>query len=69
MTLFKMLTKIFVKDGTSQFQKFPQILHTPLYGIITLRVGHQKFCTRWVPKILTGAHKTQRMTSALTFLK
>jgi hypothetical protein len=26
------------------------------------------FSERWVPKILTGAHKTQKMASALTFL-
>jgi hypothetical protein len=27
---------------------------------------HSQFCARRVPKILTGAHKTQRMASALT---
>jgi hypothetical protein len=72
MTLFKVLTKKFVKDGTSQFQNFcvnPQISCTVLYDIITLKMGYHNFCARWVPKMLTDAHKTQRMTSALTFLE
>jgi hypothetical protein len=48
--------------------EFRQISHTVLYNIITVRLGyHHKFCARWVPKILTGAHKMQRMASALTF--
>jgi hypothetical protein len=48
MNLFKVLTKKFVKDGASQFQKF---------------------CARWVPKMLMSAHKMQKMASALTFLE
>jgi hypothetical protein len=47
--------------------EFPQISRTVLYEIITVRLGYHKFCARWVPKILTAAHKTQRMASALTF--
>jgi hypothetical protein len=31
------------------------------------RLGCHKFCARWVLKMLMGAHKTQRMASALTF--
>jgi oligoribonuclease (3'-5' exoribonuclease) len=46
--------------------EFPQISRTVLYEMITVRLGYSKFCARWVPKILTGAHKTQRMVSALT---
>jgi hypothetical protein len=30
-------------------------------------LGYQKFWTRWIPKMLTGAHETKRMASALTF--
>jgi hypothetical protein len=30
-------------------------------------LGYHMFCARWIPKLLTGAHKPQRMTSALTF--
>jgi hypothetical protein len=41
--------------------EFPQISHTVLYGIIRVRPGYHKFCARWVPKMLTGAHKTQGM--------
>jgi hypothetical protein len=49
--------------------EFPQISCILLYEIITVRLGHHKFCTRWVLKILMGAHKMQRMASALTFLE
>jgi hypothetical protein len=36
---------------------------------ITVRLDyHQKFCARWVPKMLGGAHKTQRMASAFVGL-
>jgi hypothetical protein len=49
--------------------KFLQISLAVLYEIITIRVCCHKFCTRWVPKMLVGAHKTQRMVSALTFLE
>ena len=31
-------------------------------------LGYRKICARWVPKMLTDDHKTQRMASALTFL-
>jgi hypothetical protein len=47
----------------------PQISRAVLNEIITVRLGCQKFCSRWIPKILTGAHKTQRMASALTYLE
>jgi hypothetical protein len=49
--------------------EFPQISHTLLYEIITVRLGYHKICARWAPKMLTGAHKTQRMASALTLLE
>jgi hypothetical protein len=49
--------------------EFPQISSTVLYVIITVRLDYYKFCARWIPKILTGAHKTQRISSALTLLK
>jgi hypothetical protein len=44
--------------------EFPQISHTFLYEIITVRLGYRKFCARWVLKMLTCAHKTQRMALA-----
>jgi hypothetical protein len=49
--------------------EFLQISHTDLYEFITVRLGYHKLCTRWVPKMLKGAQKAQRMTSALTFLE
>jgi hypothetical protein len=48
-------------------REFPQISPTLLYEFIIVRLGYHKFCARWVRKILTGAHKTQRIASALTF--
>lgn len=48
--------------------EFPQISRTVLYEVVTDRLGYRKFCARWVPKILSETHKTQRMTSALDFL-
>jgi hypothetical protein len=47
--------------------EIPQILRTVLYDIITVRLGYHKFCASWVLKMLMGAHKTQRVASALTF--
>jgi hypothetical protein len=44
--------------------EFPQISRTLLYEIIAVRLGYHKFSATWVPKMLTGAHKTQRMASA-----
>jgi hypothetical protein len=46
-----------------------QILGTVLNEIITVRLGCHKFCTRRVPEILTGVHKTQTIMSALSFLE
>jgi hypothetical protein len=46
--------------------EFPQISRT-LYETVTVRLGDHKFCATLVPKMFTGTHKTQRMTSALTF--
>jgi hypothetical protein len=49
--------------------EFPQISFTPFYEIITVRLGCHKFCRRCVPKMLTYAHKMQRMVLALVFLE
>jgi oligoribonuclease (3'-5' exoribonuclease) len=47
--------------------EFPQISHTVPYKIITVRLGCDKFCARWIPKMLMGAHKTQRMGLGFDF--
>ena len=47
--------------------EFLQISFIVLYKIITVRLSYDKFCARWVPKMLTCMHKTQRITSALIF--
>jgi hypothetical protein len=49
--------------------EFPHISRTVIYEIITVRIGSHMFCARWVPKMLSGEHKTQRVASALTFLE
>jgi hypothetical protein len=46
--------------------EFSQISSTVLYEIITVRVGYHKFCAKWLPNMLTGVHKTQRIALALT---
>jgi hypothetical protein len=48
--------------------EFPQISCTALYKDITVRPGYHKLCRSWVPKMLIGVHKMQRMASALTLL-
>jgi hypothetical protein len=72
MFLLKVLTKSLWKTALYNFRilcEFPQISHTLLYEIITVRLDYHKFCTRWVPKMLTDAHKSQRVALALTFLQ
>jgi hypothetical protein len=49
--------------------EFPQIACTVLCDVFAVRLGYHKFCTRWVPKMLMGVHKLQRMALALTFLE
>jgi hypothetical protein len=56
MILFKVLMKKKQKHGASQLQNFSVNFHK----------FHALFSTRWVSKLLTGTHKMQRMTSALT---
>lgn len=41
--------------------QFPHISGTFRYDIIILRLSYHTFCARWVSKILTGEHKTQRI--------
>jgi hypothetical protein len=47
--------------------EFPQMSPTFLCEIFTLRLGYHKFYARRVPKMSSGAHKTQKMASAFTF--
>jgi hypothetical protein len=49
--------------------EFSQVSHTLLCEIMTRLGYHYKFCGRWVPKMLMGVHKTQRIDLALTFLE
>jgi hypothetical protein len=36
---------------------------------MTVRAGYQNFFARWLLKMLTGMHKTQRMASVLKCLE
>ncbi|KAL4126648.1 hypothetical protein QTP88_010857 [Uroleucon formosanum] len=47
---------------------FPQISRTLLFEIFSQKLGYDKFCARWVPKLFTDHHKGQRLEAALTFL-
>jgi hypothetical protein len=59
-----------VKEGDSYFQKCRVNFHKfrPAFPIRLLEIGLvNKFCARWILKMLTGAQIMQRM--AFTFLK
>jgi hypothetical protein len=56
------------KKALHNFRTFLWI-STNLYEIITIRLGYHKFWARWVPKMLAGAYKMQRMASSLTFFR
>ena len=47
---------------------FPEVSKTIIHEAVTEKLGHRKFCARWVPKMLTDDHETKRMDSALKFL-
>jgi hypothetical protein len=49
--------------------EFQQISCIVLYKIITVKLGYHKFFARWAPEMLTGVHKMQRISSALTFFR
>lgn len=49
-------------------KQFPEISRSLLYEIVTDHLNYRKICSRWVPKMLTDQHKTNRMGSALSFL-
>jgi hypothetical protein len=61
---FKVLTETLWMMALHSFRTF---VHCSLQDYH--RVGYHKFCANWVPKMLTGAHKTQRMASALSFFR
>lgn len=48
--------------------EFPEVSKTTLFRIVTDTLGYRKLCARWVPKMLTSAHKDQRLKSARAFL-
>jgi len=49
--------------------EFPQISRSLMHEIVTEKLGYNKFCVRWVPKLLSEDHKKQRMPASLTFLE
>jgi hypothetical protein len=46
-----------------------QISGTVLYEVIAVRLGCHKLCARWVPIMLMGEHKTQRIAWAFDFFR
>jgi hypothetical protein len=55
--------KMCEKTRASQFQNFRVNFHKP-HAISSTRLSHlglgyNKFCARWVPKMLTGEHKSE----------
>jgi len=51
------------------YEQCPEVSHTVVYEIVTEHVQYRKICARWVPRMLTDAHKVARMGSALMFLE
>jgi hypothetical protein len=49
--------------------EFLQSLRTVLYEIVTVGLGYGKFYAKWLPKILTGAHKIETMAPSLNFFE
>jgi hypothetical protein len=49
--------------------ELPQISSSLFYEIIRVTLGYHKFFVSWIQKLLTDAHKMQRLASALTFLE
>jgi len=49
-------------------QNIPEVSKTAIHEDVTEKLGYRKLCARWVPKMLTGDHKTKRIGSALKFL-
>ncbi|GFV93808.1 HTH_48 domain-containing protein [Trichonephila clavipes] len=49
---------------SSSAEKFPAVSRGVLYEIVYERLNYRKLCSRRVPKMLTGEHKTKRLDSA-----
>lgn len=70
MILFKVSAKMFLEAISDLSCKLPEISRTLLYGIVTVTLGYHKVCAWWVPKMIRGGHKIQRMSSfTLKFLE
>lgn len=48
---------------------FTEISRSALYTIVSEKLQYHKVCARWVPKMLSDHHKTQRMEASLMFLQ
>jgi hypothetical protein len=72
MNKLNVMTKKFVKGGTSYIQNFRVNFHNFwtlfLYDIITVMIGYYKFWVRVVPKIFTGT-KRRYYFGVIFFLK
>ena len=51
------------------YERCPEVSHTVVYEIVTEHLQYRKICARWVPRMVTNAHKAARMGAALTFLE
>jgi hypothetical protein len=50
------------------YEQCPEVFHTVVYQIVTKHLQYRKICARWVPRMLTDAHKAVRMGTALMFM-
>jgi len=51
------------------YEKCPEVSRALVYQIVTKYLQYRKICARWVPRMLTDAHKAVRMGAALMFLE
>ena len=49
------------------YEQWSEVSRTVAYEIITEHLQYRKICARWVPRMLTDAHKAVRMDAALMF--
>jgi len=49
------------------YEQCPEVSRTVVYVIVTEHLQYRKICARWVPRMLTDAHKAARMGAALMF--
>ncbi|GFW91480.1 uncharacterized protein TNCV_3376441 [Trichonephila clavipes] len=48
--------------------EFPDVCRSVVYKIVTEDLNFKKWCSRWVPRLLTAEHKEKRFAISFDFL-